>query len=74
MRIELIFNEKPAETTINDEKVSMSTIRHKKYESGTLDRDMIESPCGKDLDRFIIEDMQLTLKSEEHQTMMDIGR
>ena len=64
MRIELIFNEKPVETSISDEKVSMSTMRHKKYESDTLDRDMIESPCGKDLDSFIIEDMQLTLKSD----------
>ncbi len=63
MRIELIFEER-GNTVVDEEKVSLSTMRRKKYESDTLDRDMVESPNSKKLDRFIIEDMQLTRKSD----------
>ena len=62
MRIELMYEKSyPAS---DSEEVGECVMRRKKYESDVLDKDMIDSPKGRDLDRFIIDDLQLTLKSD----------
>ena len=62
MRIELMYEKSyPAS---DSEEVGEGVMRRKKYESDVLDKDMIDSPKGRNLDRFIIDDLQLTLKSD----------
>lgn len=74
MKIELIYDaevveteKQLAETSESDDQIiekSVDRKLHKKYECHVLDRDMIESPKGKDLERFAIKDLQLTTKRE----------
>lgn len=75
MRIELIYEgrvieeEKPATPVKPVDCVVAQRELHKKYECDVLDRDMIESPKGKKLDRFIINDLQLTVKRDVDQVI-----
>lgn len=62
MRISLNYEEGFPPT--NDEDVGMGVIRSKIYESDVLDKDIIDSPKGKNVERFIIDDLQITMKSD----------
>lgn len=66
MIIEMLYDGLVVEQD-NNGGPDMTKVRrtlHKRYECDILDRDMIESPKGKELDRFVIEDLQLTQKRD----------